>query len=180
MFKNFVYITILLFILTGCIKMKERSIDHYISGTAKAEKGDIQGAMVDFDKSIELNPEFAMAYHNRGYYCRLAMGNLQGALEDFTASIEASPVDNDAYSLSMRSFVKLQMKDIAGALKDVTASIDLDPSNSFAYRNRALIALAQTDTLSCINDLKKARALGFTTKFGTEVDELLGRLTPGQ
>lgn len=178
--KNYLAIAALLFILTGCVKMKERSIDYYISGTAKAEKGDIQGALVDFDKSIELNPDFAMAYHNRAYYCRLATGNLQGALEDFTASIDVSPIDNDAYSLSMRSFVKLQMKDIAGALKDVGASIELDPTNSFAYRNRALIKLALTDTTACINDLNKARELGFSTKFGTEVDELLARLAPAQ
>mgnify|MGYP001805888496 FL=1 len=178
--KSFLTIAALLFILTGCVKMKERSIDYYISGTAKAEKGDIHGALVDFDKSIELNPEFAMAYHNRAYYCRLATGNLQGALEDFTASIEVSPIDNDAYSLSMRSFVKLQMKDVAGALKDVGASLELDPNNSFAYRNRALIKLAQTDTLACVEDLKKARELGFATKFGTEVDELLSRLAPEQ
>jgi tetratricopeptide (TPR) repeat protein len=176
MYKNFLLFLFGLFILTSC-RMKDRAGDFYITATSKAEKGDIQGALVDYDKAIELNPKFAMAYHNRGYYCRLATGNLQGALEDFTKSIEVIDNDNDAYSLSMRSFVKLQMNDVEGALSDVTSSLALDSTNSFAYRNKALVILATGDTAQCITNLQKAKTLGFSSKFGTEVDELLNRLS---
>jgi Flp pilus assembly protein TadD len=36
------------------------------SGTAKAEKGDYDGAIADLDRAIELDPNNASPYSNRG------------------------------------------------------------------------------------------------------------------
>ena len=53
--------------------------------------------IVDYTKAIELDPDFAFAYNNRG----LAKAELEdnyGAIEDFTKAIELDPDDADAYN----------------------------------------------------------------------------------
>ena len=49
-----------------------------------------KGAIVDYTKAIELDPEYALAYDNRGaskYY----LEDYKGAIEDHTKAIELDP-----------------------------------------------------------------------------------------
>ena len=59
-------------------------------GSAKFNLKDYQGAIEDYDKAIELDPNYAKAYNNRG----AAKGNLgdnQGAIKDYDKAIEIDP-----------------------------------------------------------------------------------------
>ena len=40
---------------------------YFNSGNAKSDSGDYQGAIADYDKAIEINPQNAAYYYNRGY-----------------------------------------------------------------------------------------------------------------
>ena len=40
--------------------------DYYGRGLARQEKGDLEGAIADFDKAIEILPKYAAAYGSRG------------------------------------------------------------------------------------------------------------------
>ena len=55
--------------------------DYVKSGYAKAKKGDLDGAIADFNRAIELDPKKAGAYTNRGSV-RNAKGDLDGAIAD--------------------------------------------------------------------------------------------------
>jgi Flp pilus assembly protein TadD len=50
--------------------------------TAKAEEGDYVGAVQSYDRVIELNPDYARAYGNRGFV-KKNLGDRLGALADF-------------------------------------------------------------------------------------------------
>ena len=65
-------------------------------GINSIQSEDYQQAIKDFDKAIELNPNLAEAYNNRGLvYGKL--GNLQQAIKDFDKAIELNPKYAEAY-----------------------------------------------------------------------------------
>ena len=56
-------------------------------GLAKEKKGDLDGALADYNQSIQLNPKYANAYKDRGNAKR-KQGDLNGANADFNQSIK--------------------------------------------------------------------------------------------
>ena len=56
-------------------------------GLARYESGDYEGAIADFNKAIELNPEFALTYNKRGIV-KCELEDYEGAISDFNQAIE--------------------------------------------------------------------------------------------
>jgi tetratricopeptide (TPR) repeat protein len=56
----------------------------------KRGKGDMDGALADFNKAIELNPSLAQPYYNRGNV-KAENNDLNGAIADYTKTIELKP-----------------------------------------------------------------------------------------
>ena len=42
------------------------ALNYFQSGSDKYAKGDLTGAISDYDQALKLNPKFAKAYYNRG------------------------------------------------------------------------------------------------------------------
>ena len=59
-------------------------------GAAKRELGDYEGAKSDYDKAINLNPEYAAAYKNRAR-AKKALGQHEAAKADFEKAKELDP-----------------------------------------------------------------------------------------
>jgi tetratricopeptide (TPR) repeat protein len=57
-------------------------------GFAKQKKGDLDGAMADYNQAIKLDPKFAGAYNNRGNI-KLKKNDLNGAMADYNQAIPA-------------------------------------------------------------------------------------------
>ena len=73
------------------------SIEWYESGLINYKKVDYEAAVRDFSKAIELNPEYATAYNNRGFaYMKLSKYN--EAIIDFDKAIELNSKYATAYS----------------------------------------------------------------------------------
>ncbi len=67
------------------------TIEEYVnSAFAHLERGDYEQAIEDYNKAIELDPDFAEAYYLRGvaYY---VFDDPEQAIEDFTKAIELDP-----------------------------------------------------------------------------------------
>ena len=89
------------------------SQDHFENGFEKHENGDFYGAIVDYTKAIEINPNDDYAYYNIG----LAKNNLEdykGAIADYTKAIEINP--NNDYAYSKRGLSKYNLEDYNGAM----------------------------------------------------------------
>ena len=66
------------------------------SGKAKFIQGDYRGAIADYDRAIELRPDYAEAYYLRGS-AKMGLGDYRGAIADYDRAIELDPKDAGAY-----------------------------------------------------------------------------------
>ena len=114
-------------------------IIHYMrSEVGRNLASDYGGALNDFDKAIDLCPDFLVAFYLRAR-CRLALeSNEEAAIADLDFVIECPDVDfdwQDAYLY--RGILKIRLKDYSGAISDFDLSIKLDPEYLRAYIERA-------------------------------------------
>ena len=81
----------------------------------RASPKSLDNAIVDFDRAIELDDQFAIAYFNRGT-AKHRKGDYEGAIADFNHAIELNPQFAAAYS--NRSNTKNKIGDHEGAIAD--------------------------------------------------------------
>ena len=122
-------------------------------GIAKGVKGDIDGAIADFTRAIELYPKYSTAYTNRGL-AKKNKGDLDGAIADCNRAIELDPKDAGGYS--NRGIAKQAQGDLKGAIADYTRAIELDPKDAGGYSNRGNAKGAKGDVEGAIADCNRA------------------------
>src|SRR6266496_583274 len=124
-------------------------------GFEKAKKGNLDGALAEFNRAIELSPNNAVAYYNRAHAKRLKK-DAAGALADCTRAIELDPKFGEAYF--ERGTLKGRNKDTDGAIADFTRAIELKPNYALAYYNRGIARKAKGDKAGADADFKSAAA----------------------
>ena len=103
---------------------------YYNIGVYKAKLKDYNGAISDYNKAIELNPNYTKAYYNRGI-SKSKLKDHYGAISDFNKAIELNPNYTKAYY--NRGWSKDELKDEYGAISDYTKAIELNPNFDDAY-----------------------------------------------
>jgi tetratricopeptide (TPR) repeat protein len=66
------------------------AVDYFYSAVYKENKGDMDGAIADFTRTIELYPKDAAGFFNRGV-TKDAKGDHDGAIADYNRAIELDP-----------------------------------------------------------------------------------------
>ena len=123
-------------------------------GNARGNFGDVNGAIADYGRAIELDPKSVGAYYNRGLGKR-DKRDFDGAIADFNHAIELKPGDHEFYN--ERGIAKRAKGDNDGAIADYTKSIQADPKDAEkAYFNRALAKNSKGDKDGAIADYNKA------------------------
>jgi tetratricopeptide (TPR) repeat protein len=119
-----------------------------LRGAAKLKKRDLDGALADSDKTVDLDPSVE-SYTQRGQ-ANFLKGNFDKAIADFDVAIEKSSEPAALYNLRART--KFQIKNWDGAIIDYNTAIKLDPKfpDAYFFRGLALLNLgkdteAQTD-----------------------------------
>lgn len=104
-------------------------------GHLRMEMKDFSGAIEDFNKALEINPQAGGSLWGRGL-CKKELGDLSGAAEDFSQMIALYPQIVAGYM--DRANVRELQKDLIGALKDYqTVVTQLDPENKEAWAHIA-------------------------------------------
>ena len=136
----------------------------YSLGVKKLDLKDYAGAIVDFDKAIELDAQHTNAYGNRGGAklkfgeSETARGNAKeaqrlykAAIVDCDKAIEIDPEGADAYShrgaaqfhlgvfASERGDMEKAQALYKGAIEDFAQVVHINPENAIAYYKRGIV-----------------------------------------
>jgi len=114
---------------------------------------DKQAALDDYDRVVEMTPESAEAYNERGaVYGNMKMAD--AARSDFERAIELAP----AWPLGYlnRGLLQAEQGEFAGAIEDFTKAIECDPENPVGYLQRAKCHDAEKDAAAARADYDAA------------------------
>ena len=115
--------------------------------------GQIGSAIEHYSRAIELHPNGAATYNNRG----VAYNNnrdFDKAIADYTKAIELNPKYAEAYS--NRGFAYNENGDPDLAIVDCTKAIELNPNYANAYNNRGIAYSKKRDLDLAIVEYTKA------------------------
>ena len=93
--------------------------------------GEMQSAIDDYTKAVELNPEYSEAYYHRGSHYYSYLKDNRKALRDFNRAIKLD--DSEPEYFSSRGICYYDMNNLALAMKDFNRVIELDPTPSLLY-----------------------------------------------
>jgi tetratricopeptide (TPR) repeat protein len=155
--KKILWLLDVLFLIPGSA-LGDNATGYYNSGVDKLEKGDLDGAIADYTKAIELRPDYVKAYNNRGS-ARIEKGDLDGAIGDFSKAIELKPDHVNSYY--GRGNAKERKGDWDGAIADYTKAIETVPDTTnvylqYAYYGRGNAKERKGDFNGALADYTKA------------------------
>ena len=115
--------------------------------------GKYEGAIAEFTKAIELNPQLDRAYTNRGI-AWMEMGNYDRAIDDCNKATELNPGQYQAYA--SRANAWRFRGDFDRALADHTKAIELNSNVAILYNNRGATWANKDDFERAIADFTRA------------------------
>ena len=116
---------------------KEKTAENYHSrGMAYWRLKDHSRAILDFDETIKLKPQYAGAYINRGNAYRDLKNNRQ-ALADFSTAVQLDAKSFIAYN--NRGLVHTDMKNFNAAMTDFNQALQLNKDYAEAFNNRGVV-----------------------------------------
>jgi len=106
------------------------------AGVNKYRSKDFAGAIVYYDKVLELDSNNADAYNGRAV-CENDLKDYAGAKADCNKAIELNPSYKEPYN--NLAFAMQYLGDYSGSLTNYNKAIELDPQNVALYDNRGVL-----------------------------------------
>ena len=122
-------------------------------GEARAETGQEQEAMADFQESIKLDANRWSALHNRGVSHGIA-GNVDAAMADFNRVLQLNP--NFAKGFYNRGELRFKKGDLNGAISDYSRAIQLNSRDSGFLTSRGFAYYRQNNYRNAMRDYNQA------------------------
>lgn len=174
-------LTILLLFLFHNISSGQSAKDFLLSANAKFDSEDYNGALLDFNKAVELNPYETAAFFNRGLTKKI-LGDFEGAIWDYDKALELDsikfakedkennydnfsedllPLLNELKSLRMyllaykycyRGVAKSCLNNYKGAMEDYNTAIYKDSTYLTSFYERGSLKLRLKDFYGAFAD----------------------------
>lgn len=111
------------------------------------------GALEDYGVAIKTDPDFYIAYLNRGLL-KYDLKDYHSAIDDFTRAIKIKP--DCSIALYSRGLAKGKLKDFKGEIDDYSYAIEYKPDYQDAYYKRGLVKYSLDDKKGGCEDLNLA------------------------
>jgi Tfp pilus assembly protein PilF len=146
---------ILLLLLTACAVQAQEPVsadDFSQRAISRFEKNDLEGAIADFTRVIELNgQQLEFCYYFRGI-ALYRRGRLDDAIADLTKAIA---LKHHSRFYADRGNLLAQKGDFEGALTDLNRAVELEPKSAKAYGDRGIVHMMRGDDTAAELDFRK-------------------------
>ena len=126
---------------------------YFLRGNASYDLGLYDLAIVNYDKAIQLEPDYIDAYINRGI-AKIRLGQHFAAIGDYDKAIQLKPDYASAYY--NRGNAKYKLGQHFAAISDYDKAIQLKPDDVSAYYNRGNAKIRLGQHFAAIGDYDKA------------------------
>jgi tetratricopeptide (TPR) repeat protein len=133
--------------------IRPMDLDYTYRGISHLENEQIDDAISDFNKAIELNAGFAAAYIYRGI-AHYKQGQFNQAISDYNKAIEINPEYAEVYYNRGDAFGKKGRFD--QAISDYNKAIEINPEYAEAYLGRGIAYDEKSQYDQAIADFSKA------------------------
>ena len=154
------------------------AVDYFNRGVAEKAKGNLEGAIADYTRAIELDPKYAAAYFHRGI-AKQAKDDLKGAIGDINGAIESN--DQDFYPRLFLWLMRSRLGQSDPANKELAAFLykrrDATPEEwTSKVAGHLLGNVSEADLFAAAksSDAKKQRGLFCEAWFFAGMKKLLG------
>ncbi len=128
----------------------------YSDAIAKAEAGDLEGAVRAADGAVRSHPQDAQAYCCRGVIQMMRQNN-DAALLDFNTALRIDPKVHTAYR--HRGRMRQQLGDFQGALADFAQALQINPQDAQIYIFQAQVQASFGNYMQMIEELNQSIAI---------------------
>jgi eukaryotic-like serine/threonine-protein kinase len=108
----------------------------------------------EFERAIELNPNYATAHHWYGILTLMMLGQLDHAMAEVKRAYELDPASSIIHSDF--GSVNVMARSYDEAIKQLRSTLEMDPEFYFAHRYLGMALELKGDTESAIVEYKKA------------------------
>jgi tetratricopeptide (TPR) repeat protein len=122
-----VFLSLISFIFFSHLSFAQTSSAYYNSGIDRASRQDFNGAITDFSKAIDSNPNEPRLYNYRGV-CKFNLKDYSNAMSDFSRAIQLNQKFADAYY--MRGMCRIGLHDRKGACEDFRKALEFNHSSA--------------------------------------------------
>ena len=159
-YLSFLLVFILVLTAYSAHAQNPTSADDYSQrGIARFEKNDLDGAIADFTKAIELKGQsLEFCYYFRGI-ALYRLGRLDEALADLSKAIT---LKQHPRFYDDRGNLLAQKSDFEGALADLNRAIEIEPKYAKAYGDRAIVRVMRGEEAAAESDFKRCFELDKT------------------
>jgi tetratricopeptide (TPR) repeat protein len=142
-------------------KNRSEAIKWAMGAYDEYQKGNKEKAIELYSKAIELDPNYALAYNNRGAVYA-GLNEHERAIQDYNNALDLDPNDPDLYHNRGLSYGYL--RDYERAIQDCNKALELDPKFVRAYTNISELKIITGKYKEALVSIQKILPLATTTE----------------